>query len=100
MDRYDVKLTRRALGDLDVIYDYIAHDLREPGAALRIVDLIEEAVLSLETLPYRYPERLVGRFAGKGYRQLFVRNYTLVYRVDEAEKLVLVVTVRYSMSQF
>lgn len=100
MDRYDVKLTRHALRDLDAIYTYIAHDLREPGAALRLIGLIEDAVLSLETLPYRYPERLVGRFAGQGYRQLFVKNYTLVYRIDEAEKLVLVMTVRYSMSQF
>lgn len=34
-----------------------------------------------------------GAYANKGYRQLFVGNFTVVYRVAEAKKRVLVVTI-------
>lgn len=57
MDKYGVKLMSRVLQDLDGIYDYIAHTLLEPGTALNLVGQIEDAILSLETMPYRCPER-------------------------------------------
>ena len=90
----------RAVQDLDAIYEYIAQTLLVPETALRQVDRIEEAILSLEELPHRCPQRRVGAYAKRGYRQLFVDNYTIVFRVDELHKMVLVVTVRYTPSQF
>ena len=57
MDKHSVKLMGRALRDLDGIYNYIAHTLLEPGTALNLVGRIEDAILSLETMPYRCPER-------------------------------------------
>lgn len=52
MDKYSVKLMSRAIRDLDGIYDYIAHTLLEPRTALNLVGRIENAILSLETIPY------------------------------------------------
>lgn len=86
--------------DLDGIYEHIARTLLEPGAALRLVDRIEDAILSLEALPHRCPERKRGVYANRGYRQLFVENYTVVFRIDEVGKVVIVITVRYSKSEF
>ncbi len=100
MDKYGVKLTNRALQDLDGIYGYIAHSLSEPETSLKLVSRIEDAILSLETMPYRYPERKRGIYQGQGYRQLFVGNYTVIFRIDETKKTVIVVTVRYSPSEF
>ena len=60
MDKYSVKLMSRALRDLDGIYNYIAHTLLEPGTALNLVGRVEDAILSLETMPYRCPERKRG----------------------------------------
>lgn len=57
MDKYVVKLMSRALRDLDGIYDYIAHALSEPETALNLVGRIEDAILSLESFPYRCAER-------------------------------------------
>lgn len=99
-DVYKVKLMSRALRDLDGIYKYIAETLLEPGTALKLVEEIEREILSLEHFPNRCPTRKTGTYANKGYRQLFVKNYTAIFRVDEAEKTVIVVTVRYSPSQF
>lgn len=100
MDKYSVKLMSRALRDLDGIYAYIAQTLLEPGTALKLTDKIAEEIASLEQMPYRCPERKTGAYANRSYRQLLVGNFTAVYRVDEAKKLVIVVTVRYSPSQF
>ena len=90
----------RALQDLGGIYDYIANTLLEPGTALNLVDRIENAILSLESMPYRCPERKRGAYAHRGYRQLFAENYTAVFRIDEAKKTVIVVTICYSPSEF
>lgn len=100
MVKYSVKLMSRALRDLDGIYEYIAKTLLEPETAMKLIDRIEKAIYSLETMPKRCPERKVGAYANRGYRQLFVENYTAVFRVDEAKKNVIVITVRYAPSQF
>jgi len=90
----------RAYQDIDGIYKYIANTLMEPNVALSIVDDIEVAILSLDTMPHRCPERKIGAYAGQGYRQLFVGNYTALFRIDEESELVVVITIRYSSSQF
>ena len=90
----------RAVRDLESIYAYIAETLLEPGTAEEMADSLEEGILSLEAMPYRCPERKRGIYANKGYRQLFIKNYTVIYRVDELSKTVIVVTVRYSGSNF
>lgn len=90
----------RARRDLDGIYAYIADVFREPGTAEGMADALEDGILSLETMPCRCPERKRGIYANKGYRQLFVKNYTIVYRIDEESKTVIIVTVRYARSEF
>ena len=100
MDKYTIKMTSRALRDLDGIYDYIAQTLSEPETAHNLVDRIESAILSLEMIPYRCPERKHGIYAFRGYRQLFIDNFTAVFRIDEENKMVILVTIRYSISDF
>jgi len=51
-------------------------------------------------MPHRCPERKIGAYIGQGYRQFFVGNNTALFRINEEGKLVLVVTIRYSTSQF
>jgi len=99
-DVYRVTMFDRAYRDLDGIFDYIANTLMEPGIALNIIDEFETAILSLDTMPHRCSERKLGAYANKGYRQLFVGNYTVLFRIDEEQKTVYIVTIRYSSSQF
>ena len=100
METYEVFISEQALADLDEIYGYISSSLKEPDTAIALVEKIEQAVLSLRQMPYRNPERKTGLFANKGYRQLLVKNYLAVYRVDETKKQVIVLTVRYAKSNF
>lgn len=99
-EQYTVKLMSRAVRDLDGIYRYIAETLLEPGTAQKMAEGLENEILSLAQFPNRCPFRRSGVYANKGYRQLLVKNYTVIYRVDEAAKTVVVVTVRYAASQF
>ncbi|NYB72857.1 type II toxin-antitoxin system RelE/ParE family toxin [Sedimentibacter hydroxybenzoicus DSM 7310] len=99
-NKYSVKLLPRAYRDLDGIYKYITETLMEYGIALKLVESLEKSIFSLESMPHRGALRKTGAYANKGYRQLFVGNFTIIYRVEEEKKMVLVVTVRYSKSQF
>lgn len=100
MDKYDIKLYSRAYRDLDSIYTYIVENLLEPGTAANIIDELEAAILSLEQLPERGALRRIGAYANGDYRQLFVKNYCIIYRVLKEKKEVHIVTVRYTPSNF
>ncbi len=100
MDNYVVKLYARAYRDLHGIYTYIAENLLEPGTALNMLDELEKAIFSLEQLPQRGAIRRVGTYANGDYRQLFVQNYVILYRVLKTKKEVHIVTVRYTPGNF
>jgi len=65
-----------------------------------MVDTLEEAIYSLTQMPQRGSIRRVGAYANKGYRQLFVKNYIIIYTVKQEEKEVHIVTIRYAASNF
>lgn len=100
MDEYTVVLLPRAYRDLDNIYGYIAEDIQEPDTAKNMLDLLEKNILSLRTMPGRGAERKTGAYAKKGYRQIFVKNFTIIYHINEEEKEVEVFTIRYTPRRF
>ncbi|WP_310754966.1 type II toxin-antitoxin system RelE/ParE family toxin [Ruminococcus sp.] len=65
-----------------------------------MVTALENEIFSLEQFPERGSIRRVGAYANQDYRQLFVKNYTIIYRVHNNKQEVHVVTVRYAPSQF
>lgn len=95
-----MKLYSRAYRDLDGIYDYIANNLSAPDAALKMIDELETMIFSLENLPERGAIRRVGIYANRTYRQLFHKNYTIIYRVLTERQEVRIVTVRYTPGNF
>lgn len=95
MDKYKVKINPRAIHELDNIYEYIANEKLAPENAKGQVDRIKTAILNLTTFPQSHQERNEGRYAGKGYRQLLIDNFIAIFRIDEANKTVYVVTVQY-----
>lgn len=95
MDKYNVKLNKRAFRDIDSIFDYIALEKLSPENAKGQTDRIWKALKSLETFPQSHQERIVGRYAGKNYRQLLIDNHIAIFRIDESTKTVFIVTVQY-----
>ncbi len=95
MDKYKVLIHPRAIRELDNIYEYIANEKLAPENAKGQIDRIREAVLSLDTFPQSHQERNEGRYAKKGYRQILIDNYIAIFRIDEPNKTVYVVTIQY-----
>jgi plasmid stabilization system protein ParE len=85
-----LKLTERAHGDLERIFEFVART--NPNRALATIESIEDAVQVL----VRHP--LIGRPAEEGRRELVIcrgRNaHVALYRWFEAEELVLVLAIR------
>lgn len=95
MNKYKVKVNPRAICELDHIYEYIANEKLAPENAKGQVYRIKKSILSLDTFPQSHQERNEGRYAGKGYRQLLIDNYIVIFRIDEPCKTVYVVTIQY-----
>lgn len=95
MDKYKVKINPKAIRELDSIYEYIANEKLAPENAKGQIDRIKKAILSLDSFPQSHQERNEGRFAGKNYRQLLIDNYIAIFRIDELNKTVYVVTIQY-----
>ncbi len=85
----------RAIQDIDDIYAYIALVKQAPETAREQTDRIWNAIDTLEDCPQSHQDRLVGRYAGKGYKQLLIDNYMAIFKIAETEKIVYVVTVQY-----
>ena len=95
MAKYEVMLYPKAYRDIDDIYAYIALEKQSPENAKGQTDRIWDAIESLEINPRAHQDRLVGGYAGKGYKQLLIDNYMAIFKIDEANKKVYVVTVQY-----
>ena len=95
MDKYKIKLNPRAYRDLKEIFAYIALGKLSPENAKRQTDRILIKLRKLDTFPQAHQERMEGRYAGKGYRQLLIDNYMAIFRIEEKTKMVHVVTIQY-----
>lgn len=95
MEKYKVKLSPRAFRDIDDIFAYIALEKLSLENAKGQTDRIWTALKKLDTFPQSHQERAEGRYLGKGYRQLLIDNYIAIFRIDEFNKVVHVVTVQY-----
>lgn len=100
MDKYKVQIAPRAIQELDNIYDYIANEKLDYVNAKKQVDKIKKAILNLDTFPQSHQERFEGRYAKKGYRQLIIDNYLAVFKIDEIQKIVTVLTIQYQGRNF
>lgn len=72
--------TQTAWSDLETVADYIAKDSRHYAAAF--VGEVRDAARSLAHLAER--GRVVPEFHDPSIRELFVRDYRLVYQVSES----------------
>ena len=95
-NEYEILVNPRAYRDIEDIYKYISSEILEPIVAKQQTDRIWDALSLLSTFPYSHQDRIVGRYAGKGYKQLLIDNYIVIYRITEDKKIVTVVTVQYA----
>lgn len=88
MKQYTVRITDRALADMEEIYNYIAIQLKAPENAMKQYNRIAEAIEKLHMFPERVklmesePERIMG------LRQLVIDNYSVFYVIEDMDVIV------------
>lgn len=91
--KYRVMRTDRAQDQIRDIIMYIAEESGSRKTALRYLDKLEKAVLSLGDFPYIGPEPRYSILRNQGYRVLVVGKHLVFYKVNEEEKVVMIYAV-------
>ena len=92
-DAYSVRITPRALADLERAFEWIGKD--SPQNAASMITRLLDAIDGLNILPHRFDVPRTGRVRGRQVRSMPVRPYLVRYRIDEARKVVFVLRVRH-----
>jgi toxin ParE1/3/4 len=87
---YKLLITHLANQDLDSIVRYIAVELSSPAAAGNFLDEVEKCYEHLKSNPFIYAKSNDARLEKEGYRKALIKNYLLVFKIDETEKVVTV----------
>lgn len=82
-----IRWTSRSATDLSDIEDFIAQD--DPRAAIAWVGRLRQRAASAAALPNA--GRMVPEFGRADIREVLVRHYRIIYRVEAAEIVVLAV---------
>ncbi len=92
---YDVRISEQADIDLRSIFEYIAFELQAPENAAGQLDRLEQNIIGLERLPYRFRKFDREPWHSRGLRIMPVDNYIVFYVVDDAAQAVNIVRVMY-----
>lgn len=85
---YRVIITELANNDLEGIVSYLLEELLSPVAAANLLNEIEKAYEHLSTNPLMYEVCHDVRLAKDGYHRVVIKNYVLIYKIDEKLKTV------------
>jgi plasmid stabilization system protein ParE len=92
-DTYTIRMTPRALADLQGIFGYI--DKASEQHAPKMVRTLLDAIDGLTTFPRRYDVPRGGSAKGRTIRFMPVPPYLVRYRIDETHKAVFILRVRH-----
>lgn len=93
--KYEVVTTAQAVADLRAVFEYIAYELLAGENAIKQLDRLEEAILSLDEMPERYQLYDKEPWRERNLRIMPVDNYLVFYIPQEEDKTVTVIRVMY-----
>jgi len=96
MAGYKIEITIKAKKDMREIHAYITNNLNEPSTANKLLDKIEEGILSLGHMPLRFAVEQDEQLRLRNLRKLIIGNYLIFYIVNEKKAKVIIVRVLYS----
>lgn len=96
MSKYKLEYLPGARNDMLQISRYIAQKLKAPQAARDLLQTIGEAIALLESYPYAHPIFRMHKPLKKETRLLPVKNFAVLYVVDEDEKIVEIQAIVYA----
>ena len=92
---YKLIVSKEADEDIADIVFYIVSELNNPGAASAFLDDVEKSYHNIVEKPAMYSLCNDYRLRNGGYRKIVIKNYLILYRINEENKTVIVVRVVY-----
>lgn len=92
---YSVEYLPTARNDLIDIAKYVSETLENPHAAESLAEEIVRKVESLQEMPYRSPVLIPIKPLKHEYRKLIVKNYLVLYWVNEERRIVTIARILY-----
>ena len=99
INNYYISFTANAKKELMEIYGYINNNLKSKIAADNLMAQIENKILRLSIFPYSCME-VKTKPRSTIYRKLHVKNYLVLYRIQEENKIVDIVHIYYSKRDY
>ncbi len=93
---YQVIISEQAEQDLRAVYEYIAFEKESPDIAKALLDRLEEQILKLDDMPYRFREYELEPWRSRGLRVMPVESYLVCYIPRECDRTVNVIRVFYT----
>lgn len=87
---YEVEFTENCIEEMDEIYKYISNKLFANVAANNLIQKVKEEVLALEISPMLYMKIDKTDEFEREYRRIVIKNYIVLYTIDEEQKKVYV----------
>ncbi len=97
---YKIKFSKQAERDLDELFEYIHKTLVAPKASLDMIADIEKKVCLLAKKPLMCPKCQSNPLCELGYRKLVIKNYVVIYSVNEKEKFLYIVRIFYGRRDY
>ena len=95
MDEYKVKITPQASVQMLEIFNYISSTLNEPVTAERLIDDLQNSILSLGTMPKRVALVDEEPWRSYGVHKMPVKNFLVYFWVNDELKEVHIIAVIY-----
>ncbi len=87
---YNLSVASAADRDLDKILTYIIEELKNPPAAVKLMDDIALRYDKLMENPFLYSECHASSLRMAGYRKVAIGSYIMIHRVDTGKEIVYV----------
>ena len=97
---YNIEITPLAMQDLDAIVQYIMDTLSNTTAASNLLDDIEKRYEELSETPMMYEKCRDFRLMKLGYHRVVIKNYIMVYKIDEQKNNVYIMRFFYGAQDY
>ena len=95
-----MEITDKALKEINRIYDYIANILYNKIAADNLMNRTNDRIKELSMSPYMYTEINSYDDFGRKYRRIVIKNYIVLYTIDEENKKVYISNMFYGRRNY
>ena len=92
---YKLRISKDANADINDIVSYMSLELKSAQAADAFLDDVEASYRRLVENPFIYAKCDDHLLERRGYRKIVIKNYLVLFRIDEENQMVYIVRIVY-----